>query len=137
MSDRVPSVLHVLTCDANAGTEIVVATLVENTDPGLVRSEVVTLAPQGPIAARLQAAGIPARSLGGGGFVRGLLRLVALLRSESHDIVVAYGYRVSMVARFAARARRPRPRFIAAVHGLHQAEVPNRRKARLLLMIDR
>src|SRR5690349_5919841 len=106
-----PSVLHVLTCDANAGTEIMVATLAERTDPGRVRTSVVTLDAPGPIHARLQAAGVPVTALGGSGFGRAMLRLAGHLRRERHDVVVAYGYRVGALARFAVRLRRPRPAF--------------------------
>src|SRR3954471_231945 len=93
-AQHAPSVLHVLTCDANAGTEIMVSTLAERSDPRLVRSTVVTLDEPGPIHARLQEAGVPVTALGGHGFARAMLRLSALLRRERHDVVVAYGYRV-------------------------------------------
>src|SRR4051794_11263737 len=113
-------VLQILTCDTNAGTEIMVAGLVESMDRERVSSTVVLLDAPGPIAARLQQAAIPVRSLGGRGFLVATARLARILRAETFDVVNAYGFKGTLAARILVRLfARGRPAFVSGVRGLH------------------
>lgn len=105
--------------------------------------QVATLAPPGPVAARLSAIGIQVHSLGGGGWVARALALHGLLRRERFDIVNAYGFKASMLAKAVLRAspdrRDKRPILICGVRGLHTTEVENVRslKARTVALAER
>jgi glycosyltransferase involved in cell wall biosynthesis len=131
--------LQVLTCDGEGGTEHMVAAMVERLDANVVATSVVTLAPPGPIAHRLGAAGIGVRSLGGRGFWPGLSRLAAILRRERYDIVNAYGFKASVAVRVLVRLLAPRARFVSGVRGLHTAEFerPDGPEACLVLGVER
>lgn len=129
--------LHVLACDQLAGTELMVASLITRSDSGVVRHELATLAPPGPIAERV---GVAARSLGGGGGLPGAAwRLARLLRSRDYDVVNAYGLKASALARVLARLRRPRPAFVCGVRGRHVTDVErlDSAKARLASVAER
>jgi glycosyltransferase involved in cell wall biosynthesis len=132
-------VLQVLTCDGLGGTEHMVATVVERIDRRQVAPAVVTLDRPGPVAYRLAARGVPVRSLGNGGLMRAFARLAGILRRESFDVVNAYGFKSSFVARFLVRALAPRSVFVSGVRGLHLSELEqlDSPKARLVLRLER
>lgn len=132
-------VLQVLACDDMGGTELMVANLVGHMDRRTVRSEVVTLAPSGPIAERLTALGVPVRSLAGGGVLGSAWRLGALLRKRRFDVVNAYGFTASVLARVLVRVLAPRTRFVCGVRGLHITEVESltSAKARVAAAVER
>jgi glycosyltransferase involved in cell wall biosynthesis len=132
-------VLQVLTCDGLGGTEHMVATVVERIDRRRVAPVVATLDRPGPVADRLAAQGVPVRSLGGDGLLRAFARLAGILRRESFDVVNAYGFRSTFVARFLVKALAPRSVFVSGVRGLHMSELErlDSLKARLLLRLER
>jgi glycosyltransferase involved in cell wall biosynthesis len=132
-------VLQVLTCDGLGGTEHMVATVVERIDRGQVAPAVVTLDRPGPVAFRLAAQGVPVRSLGDDGLLRAFARLAGILRRESYDVVNAYGFKSTLVARFLVKALAPRSVFVSGVRGLHVSELErlDSAKARLVLRLER
>jgi glycosyltransferase involved in cell wall biosynthesis len=133
-------VLHVLPLDTLAGTELMVASLILRSDPAVVRHELATLEPAGPIAARLNAASHQVASLGGAGGIGGSTwRLARLIRSRGYDVVNAYGLKASLAARLIVRTMRPRPVFICGVRALHVTEVErlDSPKARIASLAER
>ena len=135
---RPARVLQVLTCDGVGGTEHMVASLVEHLDREQVACDVVTLDAPGPIAARLRAAGVPVRSLGGG-FARALPRLARAVRAGGYDVVNAYGFKATAAARLITRVLSPGSAFVAGVRALHPSEVErmDTPKARFVLTLER
>ena len=133
-------VLQVLALDALGGTELMVASLILRSDPAVVRHELATLAPPGPIAAQVRAEGGRVESLGGGG---GLLaaawRLGRLVRSRDYDVVNAYGLRASAAARLLVRVLQPGAVFVCGVRALHVTEVErlDSPKARIASLAER
>jgi glycosyltransferase involved in cell wall biosynthesis len=127
-------------CDGIGGTESMVAGLVECLDTSVIVSDVATLSGYGPVAERLGGANIRVRSLGrdaSPGVVYGrLARLVGLGR---YDIVCAYGFKATVIARLAVRGVSRRTRFVCGVRGLHVTEVErlDEPKARVALALER
>ncbi len=78
-------------------------------------------------------------SLGGPPWPARVRRLAALIRARRYDVVEAYGFKASFVARFAARSSRPRPGFVCGVQGLHVTEVlrDDEPKGRVALALER
>jgi glycosyltransferase involved in cell wall biosynthesis len=132
-------VLQVLTCDGLGGTEHMVATMVERIDRRQVLPTVVTLDRPGPIAHRLAGRGIPVRSLGAYGLPAAFARLAGVLRREPFEVVNAYGFKSTFVARFLVRALARRSVFVSGVRGLHMSELErlDGPKARLVLRLER
>jgi glycosyltransferase involved in cell wall biosynthesis len=132
-------VLQVFTCDAEGGTEHMVATLVEEIDRRTVEPSVVTLAPPGPIAARLAKGGVRVRSLGGSGLALAFARLARILTRERYEVVNAYGFKSTAVTRILVRVTSPRTKFVSGVRGLHVAELKSidSFKARGILVVER
>ena len=132
-------VLQVLTCDGIGGTELMVVNLAGALDPERFAVHVALLAGPGPIVRRLQAAGVPATSLGGRGWLATSWRLMRLLRRARPDVVHAYGFKGPFLLRFLTRAAAPGARFVSGVQGLHPAEVEDvgGRKSRFVLALER
>jgi glycosyltransferase involved in cell wall biosynthesis len=137
---RVPiRVLQVLARDAFGGTEQMVATLASSLDPARVHCEVATLDRAGPVATRLDDAGVRVWSLGGG--ASGFARLARRVRREGYDVVNAYGFKPSLVCRLVTP--RSRTAVVVGVRGQHVADVlcdPARidsRLSRLVLAAER
>jgi glycosyltransferase involved in cell wall biosynthesis len=133
-------VLQVLTQDDLGGTEHMVSALVERLDRRSVTTEVVTLDRRGPIAGRLLAAGVPVRSLGRGGLLLAFVRLTVILRREHFDVVNAYGFKSTAVARLLVRLLAPpRTVFVSGVRGLHVTETDDLGglKSRFVLVAER
>jgi glycosyltransferase involved in cell wall biosynthesis len=127
-------------CDGIGGTETMVAALVERLDPAVVASEVATLSGVGPVADRLTHVGVRVRSLGRDaslGVACG--RLARLVGHRQYDIVCAYGFKATAVARLAVRGLSRHTRFVCGVRGLHVTEVeePDEIKARAALALER
>jgi glycosyltransferase involved in cell wall biosynthesis len=125
-------------CDTVGGTEHMVATLAERANPADVKMSVAILDTPGPVAARLQAAGVPVRSLGGG-LMRAFARLGRVLARERFDVVNAYGFKATIVVRFLVRALSPRSQFVCGVRSLHPSETDRLHspKGRLVLAMER
>lgn len=115
-------VLHVLASDTTGGAETTVALQSERMRSRRVDVEVACLDAPGPIAKRLSSHGIGTYSLGPG-LMRASLRLLVLLRNGHYDVVNAYGFKASTIARLAGLSRAPRPAFVHGVVGLHITEV--------------
>jgi glycosyltransferase involved in cell wall biosynthesis len=128
-------VLHVLTCDAIGGTETMVSLLAAAHQGSEVVAEVATLAPPGPIAEQLRAAGVPVRSLGGAGRAATLRRLGALMRAGRYDVVCAYGVKGTAAVRVLVPLLSPRSRVVNGVRGLFVADAEDRRSARARLLL--
>jgi glycosyltransferase involved in cell wall biosynthesis len=133
-------VLHVLACDALAGTERMVMSVILRSDPGVVLHELATLQLPGPVVAGVTAESRWATSLGGRGGLLGISwRLGRLLRARDYDVVSAYGLRASAVARVLVRLLRPRTVFVCGVRALHVTEVErlDSPKARIASLVER
>lgn len=141
MQTNVPRVLHLLACDAIGGTERMVCSQVEHAER--VTYEVATLAAPGPVAERLLRLGTPVQSLGPGSWWTRLRRLRNLLRSRRYDIVNAYGFKASILARCLLRTSvgsvAPQPILVCGVRDLHTTEVEdmNSPKARAVALVER
>jgi glycosyltransferase involved in cell wall biosynthesis len=116
-------VLQVLAGDAIAGTELMLASLVERSDPSRIEHELATLSSLGPIGKRLRSAGVAVHSLGDCGVLRGATRIGRLLRHRRFDVINLYGFRAGLAGRIAARFARPRPKVVVGVRGLLVTEV--------------
>ena len=138
-SRRPVRVLQVLTSDAVAGIELLIASLSERLHGTSMRITVAMLAPPGPIAERLRSGGIKTHSLGGSGLAVAAIRLASLLRTGNFDVVNAHGFKSTMLVRVLARALAPRTAVVCSVHGLHVTEVEDvsGAKARAVLALDR
>jgi glycosyltransferase involved in cell wall biosynthesis len=95
-------VLHLLACDDWGGTEVQVSTQAIRSSRERVAQDVAILAPPGPVHRRLVEAGVPVVSLAGAGGALGtLVRLVRHLHGGRYDVVEAYGFRATLLARAA------------------------------------
>ena len=132
-------VLQVLACDDVGGTEAMTAALVERLDRRRVTADVATLAGPGPVASRLSGAGVRVDSLGGSGLVRAAWSLAGLIHRRRYDVLNAYGFKATMIARLVARIVDPRLTFVCGVRGLHVTETEDLGgpKARLALALER
>ena len=101
MSSSVVRVLHLLARDDWGGTEVQVFEL---TRRAVACEHVVAIIdPSGPLHELLARHAVGTRLLGGrGGSVAAAWRLRAVLRSESWDVIEAYGFRAGLVARLGA-----------------------------------
>ena len=132
--------LHVLACDELAGTELMVASLILRSDPRTVRHELAVLSGPGPIVGQLSAGSRPATALGGrGGLAGASFRLARLLRSGRVDVVNAYGFKASVVARLLVRLLGRRAAFVCGVRGRHVTDAPDVAswKARVASAVER
>ncbi|MFA4929532.1 MAG: glycosyltransferase [Patulibacter sp.] len=132
-------VAHVLRRDAVAGTELMVATLAEHGRRHGVQATVLILDRPGPVARQLRAAGVPVRSLGGGGALRELGRLGRLVRSGRFDVLCGYGFRAGLATRMLARLLAPGTRTAVGVRGLYVTEVEriDGPRGRLAMVVER
>jgi glycosyltransferase involved in cell wall biosynthesis len=113
--------------------------VLERADPELTRMELVTLAPPGPVAARLAAHGIEVRSLGKHGLLVAFARLARLLARERYDVAVAYGFKATTVGRVLVRVLSPSTALVCGVQALHVSEFENLHgpKARFVSLVER
>jgi glycosyltransferase involved in cell wall biosynthesis len=135
----VPSVLHLLTCDAWAGTEVQVATQLLHTPAEDCRSAAAILQAPGQLSAHLRSAGVETHSLaGGGGFFGTAWRLAKLLRRGRYDLIEAYGFRAGVLARMVAPFS-GRPGVIIGVRTPHltDAQKPDAMRTRVALVLER
>ncbi|WP_210491639.1 glycosyltransferase [Patulibacter sp. SYSU D01012] len=132
-------VVHVLNRDALAGTELMVAALAERSDPGVVRTTVVTLDAPGPVARRLRASGVPVVPLGPGSTAGLVRRLGAVLRRLRPDVLCGYGFRTGVVTRVLGRLVVPSARRVTGVRGLYVTEIEHLDgpRGRLVMAVER
>jgi len=91
-----------------------------------VTGAVTLLDEDGPVAALLTAAGIRVYPLGvRQGWLNARHRFDEVLAEERPDVVHAYGFRMSVLARLRASAISPRPAFVHGIRGLHLTDDEN------------
>jgi glycosyltransferase involved in cell wall biosynthesis len=133
--------LLVLARDTIGGTEIGTSLVAEWLNAAGVHTEVAILEPPGAIAAGLRERGVPAWSLGDGrgGLAGAALRLGRLIRSGGFDLVNAFGFKASVLARVLTRGLAPGTIFVCGVQGLHVTEVVelDEPKGRFALLVER
>lgn len=98
-------VTHLITGLERGGAETMLAKLVSHPSPRLAH-RVVAMVGKGPVAAEIEAAGVPVDSLGlARGIVdpRGLLRMTGLLRREPPDILQCWLYHAELLGLLAGR----------------------------------
>lgn len=135
--------LQLLTCDDVGGTESMVSAQVLGRHAERVYYEVAILAPPGSVASRLAQGGVVVHSLGVGGWAGKARQLTRILRHRQFDVVNAYGFKATMLARTVVH--RPglgsslRPVLICGVRGLHTTEVEDMDslKARVVTFLER
>jgi glycosyltransferase involved in cell wall biosynthesis len=140
MSEARPArVLHVLLLDTLAGTELMVASLMLNSDPARVTHELATLQEPGPIVTRIGGRRWTASLGGRGGFAGAAWRLARLLRARPYDVVNAYGLKASVLTRVLVRLLQPRAAFVCGVRAVHVTEVErlDSPKARVASLVER
>ena len=100
------SVLHVITGMFGGGAEMMLYRLLSRLDRTRFTPQVVSLLDHGPISRKIQAMGIPVRSLG---MKRGIpnsaavLRLARWLRQDPPDVIQTWMYHADLVGGLAAR----------------------------------
>ena len=136
-----PRVLQVLAHDLVGGTELLVLATADRLRAHGFESEVAILDVPGPVARELAERGVRVHSLGSPtlGRVSAALRLRRLVRRRHYELVEAYGFKASLLARLATRRVRPRPRQVCGVMGAHITEVVelDELKGRLALRVER
>lgn len=101
------TIAHIITGLGQGGAETMLLKLLQQTDRTKFSVRVISLlAPPGPIAARIEALGIPVAALGIGRRVpnpAGLWRLAAMLREGRPDLVQTWMYHADLVGGVAAK----------------------------------
>jgi glycosyltransferase involved in cell wall biosynthesis len=130
-------VLQVLSQDLVGGTELLVELVAPRLAAAGMDSQVATLDEPGPVARRLAEGGLPVYTLGRGRVVGGV-RLGRLVRGGGFDVVEAYGFKASVIARV-FWPRRARSRLVHGVMGAHLTEVLDfdEAKGRFALAVER
>lgn len=99
-------ITHVITALETGGAESMLLRLLATTDPFRFTSQVISLAPLGPMAAPIQALGIPVQTVGvhhPADVPMGIARLARLLRQNQTDVVQTWMYHADLVGGLAAR----------------------------------
>lgn len=133
-------ILQALTRGTAGGTELMVARLVERLDLARFSCDVTILEGEAPAVEHLRGKGIGVYELSsGGGATSSVVRFYQLIRRHRYRVIHAYGFRMSLLARLAARAARPRPIVVHGIRGLHvtEDEEPSRVKTRVALAVER
>ena len=130
-------VLQVLSQDLVGGTELLVTLVAPRLADAGIDSRVATLDAPGPVAKELAGKRIRVYTLGRDR-VRAGVRLARLLRREDFDVVEAYGFKASVIARI-FWPRGVRARLVHGVMGAHLTEVLDfeDRKGRFALRVER
>ena len=130
-------VLQVLSQDLVGGTELLVEVVARRLADLGMDSRVAALDDPGPVAARLAATGLPVYTLGRGRALAGV-RLGRLIGGGDFDVVEAYGFKASVIAR-AFWPRRARTKLVHGVMGAHLTEVLDfeEPKGRFALRVER
>lgn len=105
-------ILHVITSLNLGGAETMMCQLLEHTDRTRFTPVVVSLRPSGPLAGRIQKAGIELHCLDMGSyasFAAGLVRLKAIMRQVNPVVVQTWMYHADFLGTLAARSLTPRP----------------------------
>ena len=106
-------IVHLITGLEVGGAEMTLARLVERLDPARFQSTVVSLAPEGSLAARIRAVGVPVHSLGMGRnsvfALGGAVKLWKLLRVLKPDILQTWLYHADFLGLVVGRLVGVRP----------------------------
>lgn len=116
-------VLHIITTLDRAGAELLLANTVAACDPNEVHGEVVCLAERGEVAALIEEAGWPVRSLGmepGAVRRRDVAELRRIVRAADPDVVHTWMYHADLLGGVVAGVLERRP----VVWSLHQTALP-------------
>lgn len=111
MNDK-QTILHVITSLNLGGAETMMCQLLEHTDRSRFTPVVVSLRPSGPLAARIQKAGVKLHCLDMGSylsFASGLGKLKAIMREVNPALVQTWMYHADFLGTLAARSLTPRP----------------------------
>ena len=111
MNDK-QTILHVITSLNLGGAETMMCQLLEHTDRTRFTPVVVSLRPSGPLAARIQKAGVKLHCLDMGSylsFASGLGRLKAIMREVNPALVQTWMYHADFLGTLGARSLSPRP----------------------------
>ncbi len=105
-------VLHVITSLNLGGAETMMCQLLEQTDRKRFTPHLVSLRPEGPLADRVRAAGVPLHCLdmtSPTSLFTGLGKLTRLMRELQPDLVQTWMYHADFLGTLAARRLSPRP----------------------------
>ena len=105
-------VLHVITSLNLGGAETMMCQLLEQTDRTRFTPHLVSLRPEGPLADRVRAAGVPLHCLdmtSPASLVSGLSKLTRLMRELQPALVQTWMYHADFLGTLAARRLSPRP----------------------------
>lgn len=108
-------ILHVITSLETGGAQSMLLKLVTGMDPNAFAATVVSMTGGGSYEQQLGAMGVPVVSLGmkrGRPTLRGLRRLVRLMREGRPDLVQAWMYHANVLSLVACRLLYPRPRLV-------------------------
>ena len=130
-------VLQVLSQDLVGGAEAIVTLTARRLAEEGVDSRVATFDAPGPVVRELAEHGVPVYALGHSRLLAGP-RLARLVRSQDFDVVEAYGFKASVIAR-ASWPRGARARLVHCVTGAHLTEVLDfsEAKGRFALVVER
>jgi glycosyltransferase involved in cell wall biosynthesis len=134
------TVLHALTTALPGGTETSVLRLLPRLAARGVDGLVTILHGDGPMVRRFEEAGVRVYPLGvERGWTTARRRFDEVLAAERPDIVHAYGFKMSVLARLAPRSAGTRPSVVHGIRGLHLTddENPYGVRARLARLVER
>ncbi len=106
------NILHVITSLNLGGAETMMCQLLEQTDRQRFTPHLVSLRPEGPLANRVRAAGVPLHCLdmtSPTGLFTGLRKLTRLMRELQPALVQTWMYHADFLGTLAARRLSPRP----------------------------
>lgn len=133
-------ILQALSVSTIGGTEQMLLQLASRMDRSLFINHVSFLDSTGPVVQRFEQLGVQVHKLDGKGGLPGRIwRMVEIVRRYPYDIVHMYGFRISLIVRFAACLVQPRPFVIHGIRGFHVTEVEeiSSLKTRVALAIER
>lgn len=109
---RPAPIFHVITSLNLGGAETMLCQVLEHTDRSRFAPKVISLRPEGPLAPRVRAAGVPLHNLDMHGWrsgLRGLRTLRRLLREERPALVQTWMYHANLLGSLAVVGITPRP----------------------------
>jgi glycosyltransferase involved in cell wall biosynthesis len=127
-------ITHIITGLEAGGAEAMLLKLLSSLDAPGESAEVISLAPEGPMAAPIRALGVPVTSLGLGGGLSALLglpRLIRILRRGAPDIVQCWMYHANLLGGLAARLGVTAP----VLWGLRQSDLDPALSKRSTIMV--
>lgn len=105
-------IMHLITNLEGGGTENVLYKLLANIDNSAFQSQVVSMMNNGPTGSKIQARGIPVRTLGmkrNPGDLAAAVRLLRIIRQDQPDIVQTWLYHADLFGGLTAKMARLKP----------------------------